>query len=159
MGLSLYKEIGSLSRVIRKVLSVLMPVIEKEHKWGKQRISRYMVVSGNPEEKREHVHGYFPGKMYRRLKLMHQDLNFYSIAQVVRSFLEVFLDLGRVYGDDVFKELERILKKWKEENHHNHLTIHDFLRQLNIILQHLPIQDRVISVYDSHYSPFWTFRL
>ena len=159
MSLVMYGKMGSLSRVIMKILCLLMPVIEREHKWGEQRMSRYMYVSGNPNEKREHVHVYLPGTMYRRLKLMHQDLNFYSIAQIVRGFLEVFLGLVEEYGDDVYKELEGVFKKWEEEKRKIRLTPREFLRQLAKILRHLPGQNKLINVYNAHFSPFWIFRL
>ena len=157
--LAMYKETGNLSGVIVEILSLLMPVIEKKHKWGEQRMSRYMPVTENPDEKREHVHAYFPEVIYRRLKLMHQDLNVYSIAQLVRGFLEFFLELERVYGDDVLQELERVYKKWNEEDENNRLTPRSIIRQLIKILRHLPGQNRLINIYDGHYSPFWIFRL
>jgi hypothetical protein len=158
-NLAMYKETGSLSGVIVRVLSFLIPAFEKEHKWGKQRMSRYMHVSDNPAEKREHVHAYFPVSLYRQLKLMHQDLNFYSIAQLIREFLDYFLGLVKVYGDDVFQKLQRVFKKWKVEDEKNRLTPWQFIRQLYKIIQHLPGQNRLISIYNNYYSPFWIFRL
>jgi hypothetical protein len=158
-NLAMYEQTGSLSSVIIKILSLLHPVIEKEHKWGEQRMSRYMPVSNNPDEKREHVHAYLPASLYRRLKLMHQDLNCYSIAQLVRGFLEFFLDLVKVHGDDVLQALQRVFKKWKEEDKRNRLTARKFVRQLRVILRHLSGQNRLINIYNGHYSPFWIFRL
>ena len=159
MNMAKHEQLGSLSGVIVKILSLLGPALEKEHKWGKQRMSRYLPVTGNPDEKREHVHLYLPGIIYSQLKLMHQDLNFYSIAQLIREFLEFFLGMFEVYGDDVFQKLGRVFKKWSEEEAKNRLTPRKFIRQLNRILRHLPGKNRLINIYNGHYSPFWVFRL
>ena len=159
MDLDIYKKAGSLSGVIVKILSLLGPVINREHQWGKQRMSRYMPVSGDPDEIREHAHVYFPEDEYRRLKLMHQDLNCFSIAQLVRSFLEFFIDLVKDYGDNVFKELEKWFNQWSKENDKNRLTPCKLVRQLWRLIRHLPGQNRLINVYSKQYSPFWVFRL
>ena len=99
------EEKRSLSGIIVMILSLIGPLIKKEHLWGEQRKSRYLAVCNNPDEVREHVHVYFPKDVYRELKLMHQDLNVFSIAMVVREFLRFFLDLVKEHGDNVFQEL------------------------------------------------------
>jgi hypothetical protein len=48
IDLAIFKEIGSLSGVIAKILLLLIPVLEQEHKWGEQRMSRYMLVNKDP---------------------------------------------------------------------------------------------------------------
>lgn len=158
-NLDIWGGFRSLSGIIVKVLSLLAPLVKREHKWGEQRMSRYMPVSGNPDEKRAHVHVYLPGNVYRWLKLMHQDLNVFSIAQLVRDFLEVFLEFVDVYGDDVVEELERLFKGWNKEGEKTRLTTREFVRQLLRIIRHLPGQDRLINVYDGQFSPFWILRL
>ena len=114
MNLELYQKKGSLSGVITGILSLIGPVIKSEHKWGKQRASQYLPVCSDPDEIREHVHVYLPGEVYRELKLMHQDLNVYSIAQLLRGFLRFFLNMVKEYGNKVFQELKRLFKKWNE---------------------------------------------
>ena len=158
-GLDMFEKTGSLSGIIVRILLLFYPVIKREHKWGEQRMSRYMPVSDDPDEKRDHVHVYFPGNVYRLLKLMHQDLNVYSIAQLIRFFLEIFLDLVRVYGDNLFQEITKLYKQWNVESKKNQLTPRKFIRQLYIIIQHLPGQSRLINIYDNQFSPFWIFRL
>jgi hypothetical protein len=158
-NLDIFKEIMSLSESIVKILSLLAPVIKQEHKWGKQRMSRYMYVSPDPAEKRMHVHAYLPVDLYRKLKLIHQDLNFFSIAQIVRGFLVVFLVLVRKHGDNIFKKLEQMYKKWEKMADESRLTLRQYIRQLWIVIQHLPEKQRLITVYDEHFSPFWILRL
>lgn len=158
-NMDIFKGIGSLSGVIVKVFSLLIPVIRNEHKWGKQRKSRYMPVSINPDEIRDHVHVYFTGEMYRQLKLIHQDLNFYSIAQLLRGFLRFFLDLVKEYEDTIFRELENLYKRWEDEDKKIHLTSSEFIRQLWIILQHFSGQTNLINIYNRQFYPSWVFRL
>ena len=156
-SLDMYKDVGSLSGVIVKIFSLLIPIIMREHKWGKQRMSRYLPVCKDSDEVRDHVHVYFPMDKYRQLKLMHQDLNVYSIAQLVRGFLNLFLSMVNEFGDDVYQELTKLFMRWKEEMGKNHLTPRNFLRQLIIILRHIQGNNRLVNCYNSNYSPFWIF--
>ena len=157
--LKVYERIGSLSGVIEKILLLLTPVVEREHKWGEQRFAKYMPVNEDPEVRREHMHAYFPVSLYRRLKLMHADLNCYSIAQLVRGFLAFYLALEKKYGDNIFDELRKLFKQWELEDKKTRLSPNKFMRQLKVILQHLPGQNRLVSIYDRQFSPFWIFRL
>ena len=59
-SLDMYKESGSLSGVIVKILALLSPVIGREHRWGEQRFAKYMPVARDPDEVREDVHVYLP---------------------------------------------------------------------------------------------------
>jgi hypothetical protein len=158
-NLDIFRGFRSLSGIIVKVLSLLAPVVKREHKWGEQRMSRYKPVSDNPDEIREHVHAYLPANLYRELKLIHQDLNFFSIAQILRDFLEVFLGLVEEYGDNILQELESMYKQWEKEIGKTRLTLRQYLRQLWKIVQHIPGKNRLLNVYDDHFSPFWILRL
>ena len=155
----IFKMGGSLSGVIVKIFSLLAPFIKKEHKWGEQRVSRYLPVCDDPDEIREHVQVYFPVKVYRQLKLIHQDLNVYSIAQLVRGFLRLFLDLVREFGNNVVQELKRLFKQWKEEYRNTRLTSRQIARQLLKIIQHFSGNNRLINIYDRQFSPSWIFLL
>ena len=158
-GLDLYEKAGSLSGVVVKVLSLLGPVINREHQWGEQRFAKYMPVTADPDEVREDVHVYMPEEVYRQVKLLHADLNYYSIAQMVRDFLRFFLDLVKEYGDKIFDELQKLFKNWKKENRNCRLTPVMLIRQLWRIIRHLPGQTGLINLYYSDFSPFWIFRL
>ena len=159
MDLEMYQKEESLSGVIVKILSLMVPVIKKEHKWGEQRFSRYLPVCDDPDILREHAHAYLPENVYRKLKLMHQDLNFYSIAQLLRWCLVVFLGLIEGYRDKTFDELKRLFRQWNKENEEDSLTPREVMRQLRRIIRHLPDQTGLINIYCRNFSPFWIFRL
>ncbi|MBN2443984.1 MAG: hypothetical protein JXJ04_21660 [Spirochaetales bacterium] len=76
VNLDIFKKTRSFSGIIVKILTIIIPFIRKEHKWGEQRLSKYAAVCDDPEEIRDNVHAYIPGELYRELKLLHQDLIF-----------------------------------------------------------------------------------
>ena len=158
-GLNVFDGFMSVSGMIVKILKVLTPVIGKEHKWGEQRMSRYKAVCDDPEVIRDHMHVYVPGEMYRELKLLHQDLNFFSIAQLVRELISFFLGLVDVYKNEVFQELNKLFSHWKSESQQTRLTSRKFIRQLWKIIRFLPNKKRLVTVYNSNFSPFWIQRL
>ncbi|MBN2533654.1 MAG: hypothetical protein JXB88_12215 [Spirochaetales bacterium] len=157
--LRVFKGLHSVSSIVARILSLLVPVIKREHDWGKQRYSRYKYVSPDPKEKRVHAHAYLPEDLYRELKLIHQDLNFFSMGQIVRFFLELFLLLVKLYKDGILQELKSTYKQWRKDARDNQLTLRQYIRQLRIIIQHLPAGKRMINIYDYHFTPFWRFRL
>ncbi|MBN2444255.1 MAG: hypothetical protein JXJ04_23035 [Spirochaetales bacterium] len=149
----------SLSGIIVKVLSMIAPVVKREHLWGDQRESRYTAVCDDPEEVREHVHVYFPEDVYRELKLLHQDLNVFSIAQLLREFLRFFLDFMEEHGENVSMVLKRLFEYWKEESNSTQLSPREILRQLQIFSAHLTGQKKIITIYNREFSPFKIYRL
>jgi hypothetical protein len=157
--LEIFRQSRGVSGIIVGIMQVLIPELEREHVWGEERMSRYMNVCEDPEEERKHIHVYFPGELYRRLKLMHQDLNVYSIAQLLRGFLEFFLDLAGVYGDKVLSVIRREFARWKKEKEATKLSPGREIRQLWRIFQHLPAPQRLITLYDKNFSPFWILKV
>ncbi|MBN2535912.1 MAG: hypothetical protein JXB88_23740 [Spirochaetales bacterium] len=157
--LDVFGELDNISGIVVKILSLLVPVIKREHDWGEQRDSRYEYVSPDLEEDRVHTHAYLPENLYRKIKLIHHDLNFFSLAQIVRFFIVVFFELVDEYKEDVLKELERMFKEWKKETKDNRLTLREYMRQLMIVVQHLRKGKRIITVYDHRFMPFWRLRL
>jgi hypothetical protein len=136
-----------------------MSTLIKEHRWGEQRMSRYKAVCSDPDEVREHMHVYVPEELYRELKLLHQDLNFFSIAQMVREFLEWFLGFVDECAGDVLTELKKIFSQWAEDEKRSRLTLREYVRQLFRIIQHLPGKNRLVNIYNKDFSPFWIMRM
>jgi hypothetical protein len=158
-GLDVFKNSRSLSGTMVKILQLLIPVFRKAHKWGKQQMSRYKLVCDNREEIRDQVHMYIPGELYRELKLLHQDLNTYSIAQLVRCFLRFFIGLVDIFKERVLRELNKLFTRWRKDDEELQLTSHEFMLQLLKIIQHLPGKSRLITIYDNQFAPFWIFRI
>ena len=89
---------------------------------------------------------------------MHQDLNFYSMAQLIRLFLRWFLDLVNLYGDNFGRELEKLMKKMEEENKTKCLSWEKLLQLWQLIYQK-PYLNKLLSIYNSKFSPTRIFRL
>jgi hypothetical protein len=157
--LNLWRDCRGISGVIVNILKEISPVVKQEHQWGEQRMSRYKAVCSDPDEVREHMHVYLPEELYRELKLLHQDLNFFSIAQMVREFLEWFLGFVAECKGDALTELKKIFSQWAEEEKNSRLTLRGYLRQLFRIIRHLPGKNRLVNIYNKDFSPFWIMRM
>ena len=159
MEVGMSEEKGGLSGIIVKILRAVGRVVEKEHSWGEDKVSKYMSVCEDKDEVREHVHVYLPGEVYKELKALHRDLNVYSIAQLVRGFLRFFLDMVEECGEGVYGVLAELFEKWKEEKNKVRWTNREVIRQLKLILHHLASKNLTIAVYNRRFSPFRIFRL
>jgi hypothetical protein len=157
--LDIFKAVSGVSGKVVRILQILIPVIRRELKWGEQRMSRYMNVCGDPDVKRDRVHVYMPDWLYRELKLLHQGLNFYSIAQFLRGLLEWFLGFVEECDGDVLQELHGLFASWAKVKKETRLTLKEYMQQLFTIIQHLPGKNRLIAVYHQNYSPFWVLRV
>jgi hypothetical protein len=158
-NLKVFKGTRGISGIIVRILQLLTPVIGQEYKWGDQRCAKYMNVCDDPDVVRDHVHVYVPDSMYRELKLLHQGLNFYSIAQFVRGLLEWFLNFVEGCEGDALKELREVFGNRAAEKKESRLTIREYMRQLLKIIRHLPGKNRLITIYNQDYSPFRVMRI
>ena len=148
----------SLSSIIREVLMHLIPVLKRKHDWAYQQFSKYFLVSKDKEEKRVSVHTYIPEALYKQLKLMHNDLNMYSIAQLVRYFLRYFLDKAEKYGDKVLEELSKIFAEWEKSNEDFQETPGENIRHLRDILNDLDEKKGILTIYNKEYEPVCRLR-
>ena len=64
-NLDLFKQAGNFSRLIVEILTVLAPLLENEHFFGKQMGSKYKFIHDDPEIKRVSTHVYMPDCLYR----------------------------------------------------------------------------------------------
>jgi hypothetical protein len=134
-----YHKLLKLSKSLNKNLSTTVVVIfdnlnsfvEKNHLTAKEKGSKYSPLS-NPKEKRFHIHCYLPEHLYRRLKLLHHDLNTYSLAQIIRKMIEYFLMGCIKYGNGGFIErLTRIKEIWNEMKASYRKEKRKFIRQMS----------------------------
>jgi hypothetical protein len=158
-NLDVFEEPMGFSETVAEILSELAPVIKVEHDWGEQRMSKYGYVSDDPDEPRDHVCVYLDEDVYRELKLIHHDLNFYSIAQIVRGVCEFFLELVDEVGDDVFEVLARNYERWEKDVEECRLTNREKATLLLQLIPLLPGKKGLITLYDKYFTPFYRFRL
>ena len=145
----------NLSGTIKRVLALLCPVLAREHKWGEERMSRYEKVV---KERSVSIHVYLDESSYRELKLLHQNLDFYSIAQLVRLVISLYLDLADIHGDRLYDVLRQMYKAWETECNHSKQTNRQKVRQLLVLLKHQAGKKCAIIIYGPDYSPFWIMR-
>jgi hypothetical protein len=153
----------SLSNLIKRIIRDMIPIIRAEHRYGNQRVSEYKIVAENSDEVIEHVHVYFFEPVYRELKCLHHDLNFYSIAQLVRYILKVFLELVEEYGRSLWLTLRMKERQWEKEKRAIKGSTISQLRQLYWILSHKASINEgigfIVTIYDLNFEPFWILRL
>jgi len=92
--------IKSLSGIIKFIIKSSYKFIEKSHYFEKEKNSCYHKISQNKS-----FHAYLEKEDYRRLKQIHQDLNYFSIAQILRKIINRFLFYYEKYG------MEELIKK------------------------------------------------
>jgi hypothetical protein len=158
--LGVYRGAGSFSKVIEKILLILIPAVTVEQEWGKQRENRYRLISEDPSDPRVDASVYLPEKVYRLLKQVHSDLNFYSMAGIVREVIGLFISLVKEYGKDgVIPYLKSQYKRWKEEAESSQLTVDEFVPHMLRTISCLPNLKGMITIYDENYIPFYYYRL
>ena len=153
----------SLSNLIKQIIRMLHYSIRNEHKFGKQRLSKYENVAENKDGPVEHVHVYFFEPVYRQLKCLHHDLNFYSIAQLLRFIIRRFIELSNEHGKKLWIVLGNGEREWGQSIKANDMSGIGQVRQLLRILRHkISIETWIgviVTVYNPTFEPFWVFRL
>jgi hypothetical protein len=155
---SLCKKNGGISRLINKILTLLSPGMEQKHLHGKQMMSRYTLVHEDMEVGRKNIFVYLPDHRYRRLKLLHQDLNYYSMAQLLRLILSMFLDFAREFGDDVEGKLWLLYHQWKAKRKLMKYRWKPVKELLHFIYQK-PRISRFLTLYSNKFQPISIYRL
>ena len=81
------KENLSLSRLICYVLQKFSDRVKKRYCFGSEDENVYERIDADAS-----IHFYLPKEDYRFLKKIHADLNFFSMAKLLRSILEIFIE-------------------------------------------------------------------
>jgi len=104
------------SKAVNKIIKIMLPLIKKHHFFSKENNCKYKIIFAVKK-----IHSYIDKKIYRELKLVHSNLNFYSIAILVRYLLNKFFELlekrnGRVKSVKIgMKKFNEKLRKRCEE--------------------------------------------
>ena len=154
-----YIHTKSVSGSSRRILRLLAPVIKREHEWGRQRKSKYHHVRKSDSRIVSGIHIYISESDYREMKMLHHNLNFFSIAQLVRFLIEVYLELHSVYGDKLEAVLTELFREWEAMKKSQKVGYSEALRQLLKFYMAMPSNRRTLILYDCHFVPFRILRL
>ena len=156
--LALFQETQNLSGTISRILMQLFTIIEKEDMEGMQRFSKYELINEDKSIDRKHVIVKIPDFLYRRLKSLHDVLNYYSIAQLLRELIRMYLDMVSKFGDTYGEELMRLVKKWVKFSRNSQFLI-KYINQLIMFKDEIMEIIKKFSMYTLHFSPYRVFRL
>ena len=115
IGDNLYKKIKnlkekkgeSLSLVVRDIILLMLPFLKKKHLTEKRREKDYPSVNATCR-----IRIFLPKNVYNELKQVHDTLNTFSIAVLVREILKLYFQMIEKYGEEGFKKrLERVKNK------------------------------------------------
>src|SRR5512145_79655 len=87
-------------------------LLEREHFAAPEHDGEYLLINPNLEVKRRSVHIYFSKVTFRRFKMVHQDLNYFSMAQIVRRLAEIIINLAKKYGVRLLNYLKKVKAAW-----------------------------------------------
>ena len=155
---ALFQKTQTLSATINTILLQLFTIIEKIDMNGIQRFSRYEFINEDKSIDRKHVIVKIPDFLYRRLKCLHDVLNYYSIAQLMRKLIRLFLDMMSKFGERYGEELMRLANDWVNFSRNSQFLI-KYINQLIIFQGEISEIIKNFSIYTSHYSPYRVFRL
>ncbi len=100
----------SLNETLNFILNKTMAYIQNNHYCAPEEKNKYPKVNWN-----RHIHIYMHEGDYRRLKLIHADLNVFSIAKLARQLIEIFFNYLDLYGEKqaliYFFNFEEILRQ------------------------------------------------
>jgi hypothetical protein len=141
--------IKSISGTIVAIFERLLPYLEKNQIEFQNRKSKYKLIA-NLKEKRHHVHVYLPEKLYRHLKELHQYLNFYSLAQILREIIAIYFEDFFKFGmKKAMRKYKNIMRMWKIRKVMKKDS--EFIRQLSL---HDTSSQSIIVKYDENFHPY-----
>jgi hypothetical protein len=134
------------SATIVAIFNLFLPYLEKKQIKFKNNESKYRLVA-DLKETRRHVHAYVPEEVYRRLKELHEYSNFYSIAQILREIIRIYLkECFKLGIEEAVSKLEKLKKKWEMMKK---------MRQGKIFLRQLHVKNRSSSSISITYDRFF----
>ena len=102
------------SQAIRHILKTMYPYLERKQFFSKRERSNYP----NVDAAKRPVKAWLPDRLYNRIKQLHDQLNKFSMAVIVRGVLRWFMDGVKKYGLDgllkILKEMENRLEFLKQ---------------------------------------------
>jgi predicted DNA-binding protein len=140
----------SLSSTVVEIFENMIPYLEKKEISFKEKSGKYGSL-GDPDAERTHVHVYLTKDLHRKLKLIHQELDYYSMAQILREIIEKYLNECFKSGIAKYRiKLVRIKNNWNVKKLRMIKMKKRIVRHLSSELSAFPL---VSVTYDSFYSP------
>ena len=100
------KENKDLSAIVREIILLMIPVLRKKHLSEKRRDKDYKFINAT-----EKIRVFLPEEIYNELKLVHDQLNSFSIATLIRELIELYFSGTEIYGEEKFTKMIQRLKK------------------------------------------------
>jgi uncharacterized Fe-S radical SAM superfamily protein PflX len=139
----------SVSSTIVDIFYNMSAYLEKKELSFKEESGKYGFL-GNDDEARSHVHVYLPKDMHRKMKQVHNELDYFSMAQIMREIIEVYLTGCKIGIQRYKRRLSRTNKRWERMKKMFVKMKKRIVRHLSSNLSSFPL----FSVtYDNFYSP------
>ena len=94
------------------IFNIMIPLLKKEHFTGVERKNKYQRITAV-----KRVHLYLDIKIHREIKLIHSNLDFFSMAILVRFLIEEFfkrLEKNKNNEEKVKKAMEKMKEKFNK---------------------------------------------
>lgn len=88
----------NISQTIRSVVKTVSFYLDRKHYFEEEDRNVYSKVYADCE-----VHLYISEEEYRKIKIIHANMNFYSMAKLVRWMIELFFDVADRLGNKVYQ--------------------------------------------------------
>ncbi|HOL56046.1 MAG TPA: hypothetical protein PLD75_00655 [Spirochaetota bacterium] len=98
---------GYLSLIVRDIILLMLPVLKKKHLFEKRRDKDYRFINAT-----HRIRIYIPEEVYNELKLVHDHINSFSIAILIRELLELYFAGIEVEGEE---EFAKKMEEWQKE--------------------------------------------
>ncbi len=101
------KKNKDLSVLVREIILLMIPILRKKHIYEKRREKDYKFINAT-----HRIRIYIPEEVYNELKLVHDHINSFSIAILIRELLEIYFAGIEIEGEEEFiKKIE----EWQKE--------------------------------------------
>ncbi len=101
------KKDKDLSTLIREIIIFMLPILKRKHLFEKRRNKDYKFINATYR-----IRIYIPEEVYNELKLVHDHINSFSIAILIRELLELYFAGIEVEGEEKF---EKRIEEWQKE--------------------------------------------
>ncbi len=101
------KKDKDLSTLIREIIIFMLPVLKRKHLFEKRRDKDYRFIGAT-----HRIRIYIPEEVYNELKLVHDHINTFSIAILIRELLELYFAGIEVEGEE---EFAKRMEEWQKE--------------------------------------------